>query len=281
MATTCETEGCKGKPKQGETLCVKCRKLAQEQESASKPAEPTLQDLMSSIDRMEDRLTTRMDKIESNISETIKSIVQTEISTFKQNMEAEINALKAQVRELEKRPQGLPGEGDGCLSIVIGNLPEGNDAEEEQEEDLVLKVNTLLHEGVDLPEIDVDSVERKKSHKDNVPGVVIAQCKSQGDKKLIMSNKSKLKDSDDYSNVIIHPHKSPVQLQMESSLRTIVNTVGADKLQMKGNRVVRKHDNQQGSQTQGRGRGRGGGRGSNRGSRGGGRGRGGRGGPPR
>ncbi len=97
-----------------------------------------------------------------------------------------------------------------------------------------------------------------------------------------MDKKSSLKHSDDYSNVMIFPHKSRDELRLEASFRTIVNAVGNDKLQMHGVSVVSKSEGQTGhgqaqagrggqGQTQGRGHGRGRGRGDHggRGGRGG------------
>ncbi len=69
---------------------------------------------------------------------------------------------------------------------------------------------------------------------------MIVNCKSAEDKKLIMDNKSKLKDNHEYNKVQIFHNKTPAQLQLEASLRTIVYVVGGDKLQMRGSQVVRK-----------------------------------------
>ncbi len=62
------------------------------------------------------------------------------------------------------------------------------------------------------------------TYKDNVSGVVIAQCKSMDDKKQIMHSK----------------------------YNTIVKTIREDKLQMKGNRVVRKGYNSVQGQNKGK-----------------------------
>ncbi len=80
----------------------------------------------------------------------------------------------------------------------------------------------LIKDGIELEDIEVESAERKKSHRDNIPGVVIATCKSQEDQKQVMDKKSSLKDSDDYCNVMIFTHKSRNELRLEASFRTIV-----------------------------------------------------------
>ncbi len=96
-----------------------------------------------------------------------------------------------------------------------------------------------------------------------------------------MGKTSSLKHSDDYSNIMMFPHKSRDELRLEASFRTIVNAVGNDKLQMCGGSVVRKRKGQTGHgqtqagrggqrQTCGRGHGHGRGQGDHdRGGRGG------------
>ncbi len=130
--------------------------------------------------------------------------------------------------------------------IIVRFLPQG------EGEDIVENVNTLIKEGVGLDEIQIDTAERKRSYRDNLPGVVIVNCKSAEDKKLIMDNKSNY----EYNKVQIFHNKTPAQLKLEASLRTIVNVVGGDKLQMRGSQVVRKVYDPQSGQPRGRGSGR-------------------------
>lgn len=272
---TCEL--CPTKIKAGFRLCKKCQDHEDSVDESSSD-EPSLKDIMSSITGMESRLSSRMDKIEAKIADTIKDLVKKEINSFKKNMETEVNALKQQIQLLQNREDAEAGVSDKPLCIVVRNLPAADDENDEDPGPLVAKVNDLIRDGVQLDSVEVESAERKKSHREDVPGVVFAQCKSTEDKERIMKNKSNLVDSDEYGNVGIHHYKRPDQLQMESNIRTLVNTLGADKLKMKGSRVVKRNEHAGGSgwQTVGRGRGRGGnlGRGQGRGSRGaGGRGR--------
>ncbi len=66
------------------------------------------------------------------------------------------------------------------INIIVRFLSQAED------EDIVEKVNTLIKEGVGLGEIQIDMPERKRSYGDNIPGVVIVNCKSAENKKLIM-----------------------------------------------------------------------------------------------
>ncbi len=55
-----------------------------------------------------------------------------------------------------------------------------------------------------------------------------------------MKNKAKPKDSANYRNVYIEPDRSREERQNLSNLRTIMNTVGRDKLELSGSRLIRK-----------------------------------------
>ncbi len=164
------------------------------------------------------------------------------------NMEGEWRNYKQivenKIANLPKQQQNDDGV-DKTVTLVIRNLPE------EAGEDVVDKVNVLITDSVELEDIEVESAERKKSYRDNIPGVVIAICKSQEDRKQVMDKKSSLKHSDDYSNVMIFPQKSRDELRLEAIFRTILNVVGNDKLQMCGGSIVRRSEGQTGhGQTQ-------------------------------
>ena len=197
----------------------------------------TLKDVMNSINGMETRLNSRMDKIETNISEQVKKLVKEEIDNFKQSVDNEMQILRDQITELQNKATVAsvsPGssEPEGSLSIVLRHLPE------EAGEDITQRVNSLIQDGVKLQQLQVDSAERKKSYRDNVPGVVIAKCKSTTDKNNIMKHKSALKHSDQYHGVMVHQYKTPRELQLEYNLKTIVKAIGQDKLEIRGNRVI-------------------------------------------
>lgn len=263
-------EVCQTPVKGRNKLCKKCQDEKDNDVNTTRSGELSLNDILTSINQMEKRLESRIDRIEETISEKIKNIVHQEISSFKDKVETEIQTLKDQVKELQSQSESSSASDEKPLCIVVRNLPVADEEGDEDQGPLMAQVNKLIEDGVQLDDVEVESAERKKSYRDDVPGVVIAQCKSRVDKELIMENKSNLQNSDEYSEVRIFHHKTPAQLQLESSLRTIVSTVGADKLKMKGSRVVRKSGEQgnQGWQTAGRGRnrGRGRGRGQGRGS---------------
>ena len=119
------------------------------------------------------------------------------------------------------------------LNFVIHKLPSQTD------ENVLEKVNGLIHNSLNLPEVSAVSAERKESRNPRSTGIVIAKCMSLEDKKKIMSNKRKLKDSDNYKYVIIDNDKPLSTPIMESNLRAITTAVGRDKLILKGGRLVK------------------------------------------
>ncbi len=63
--------------------------------------------------------------------------------------------------------------------------------------------------------------------------------------------KAKLKDSASYRNVYIEPDRSREEMQNLSNLRTIMNTVGRDKLELPCSRLIKKqYDLQDGGRDQ-------------------------------
>ena len=117
-------------------------------------------------------------------------------------------------------------------TIVIRNLPEG------ENENTGQKVNGLLRDGMKLRNVAVETAERKKSYRRDTPGLVIAKLKSREDYGLVMKHKAKLKDSRNFSQVMVGPDRPKQERQQESNLKSIVNAVAKDKLMVKNGRVV-------------------------------------------
>ena len=100
------------------------------------------------------------------------------------------------------------------------------------------RVNSLIYNGLRLDTIKVESATRKSSRSESKSGVIVATCKSLKDKEDIMKRKSDLKKSGRYANVYIEHHMQPEQRRLNNNLRTIVNTIGNDRLRLKGSRIL-------------------------------------------
>ena len=90
---------------------------------------------------------------------------------------------------------------DISLNIVIRNLSET------KEENITEKVNGLIKEGIKVKNIKVASAIRKRSLRDNTPGVVLASLNNKEDKDEIMRAKSCLKRSRLYKKVFVDHDK--------------------------------------------------------------------------
>ena len=125
------------------------------------------------------------------------------------------------------------------LNIVIRNLPES------QNENVNIKVNGLLKDGLKLWEITVLNGIRKPARKHYQSGLIIATCKTCEDNKHILTANNMLKESREFKDVFISSDISFEQRQQDANFRTIVNALGRDKLMMNGNHVIprsRDHD---------------------------------------
>jgi hypothetical protein len=113
------------------------------------------------------------------------------------------------------------------VSMVSQNVVIRNLVEKENEE-LEDHVNNIFAQELQI-EVKVKKLERKVKH-NNKSGVVIAKMKSLDDRGLVLSNKSKLKDSDRYRGVMIYRDKPLHERRMETNMSTLINTVAKDKL---------------------------------------------------
>ncbi len=123
---------------------------------------------------------------------------------------------------------GGKGQQEEDLIIVVRGLPEGPG------EDTTKKLNEVLTGELKLKGAPVSSAERKVSRNDRYPGLVIAKCKTRADKDLVMKSKAQLRKSTQYNKVMIDHNKSAEQRAHEANMRLLVNTVGKDKLVVRG-----------------------------------------------
>lgn len=90
----------------------------------------------------------------------------------------------------------------------------------------------------------VESAERKMNNYNSKPGVILATFYSYDDKEKVMKEKMNLKNSSRYRDVYIENDIPVHQHKLKNNLRTIVKTLGGEKLKFTGSRVVRAEDNQ-------------------------------------
>ena len=199
-----------------------------------KELDTKVKSMRSGFDKEINKIKTSSDKI----LKSVNKLEETTLPTFKEELGDEIDELNRRLKQLEEvRPNGQaenrPQIGDDLKrSIVIKNL------EERENENVKDRVNSLIYNGLRLDRIEVESATRKSARSESKSGVIVATCKSLKDKEDIMKRKSDLKKSRRYANVYIEHHMQPEQRRLNNNLRTIVNTIGNDRLRLKGSRIL-------------------------------------------
>lgn len=192
------------------------------------------------------------DKV-NRVSDNLKRIEERTLPTVNETLGDEIDALRSRVNmidtNLRKSPDLNNSDRNSQTNFIIRNL------NERDREDITSEVNRLLKDGLKLRDIEIESAERKVNRANNgKAGIVLVKCKSREDKQIIMRSKSKLKDNRRYENVYIEHDLPKQQRVFNSNMRTIVNTLGRDKLQIRGSRIdIMKQNDDEYRATQDRG----------------------------
>ncbi len=139
------------------------------------------------IDRLREEINKDIDDLSKRVAGVEKS--QQDCAQKQDNIMKNQNDFEHSLKDYKQQNEG---EEKKSLLLVIKNLPEW------EGEDALGLVNSVIKDGIKLPDVSVTEVERKKSYREGYPGVVIATCASRDDKRQIMSNKSSLKDSTHY-----------------------------------------------------------------------------------
>ena len=190
--------------------------------------------IRSGFDKEINKIKTSSDKI----LKSVNKLEETTLTTFKEGLGDDIDELNRRLKRLEEvRPNGQIENksqisDDLKRSIVIKNL------EERENESVKDRVNILIYNGLRLDTIKVESATCKSSRSESKTGDIVAMCKSLKDKVDIMKQKSVLKRSRRYAKVYIGHHMPPEQRRLNNSLRTIVNTIGNNRLRLKGSRIL-------------------------------------------
>lgn len=163
-----------------------------------------------------------------SLQENVKHLEETVIPTINEKLGDEIDEVTQKYDRIVSYRQDVTTNNN----IIIRNLPE------RENENIVREVNNILREGLKLREIMVEVAERKQSRLDDrKPGIIVAKCGTREDKQTVMKCKRILRDSRRYEKVFIENDLPKHQRVLNSNLRTIVNTIGNDKLKLKGSRV--------------------------------------------
>ena len=164
--------------------------------------------------------------------------IDSRLDYFKSSIKAGLAADLGDIRdEISTRVSTTPNilqQKDLSFNIVIRNLPESHN------ENTKSKVNAIFRDGLKPSDISVEDAERKQPHSESKPGVIVARMNSKQDKQRVMKEKSRLKDSRQFSKVYINHDQHPSERSVSTNFRKILHAMKSNKnnLMMKGSRVV-------------------------------------------
>ena len=183
----------------------------------------------------------QIDKMREAFEKTMTTTIKDEFEKIKTSFNEDIDALTARITALENRPAptyaGAVNAANGTeRNIVIRNL------NEEEGENVQQKVEAIIKDGCEADNIVVEKVVRKKSKNKDKPGVVIATLQNTEQKKVVLEKKANLnKDNNPHKAVFIHGDTAFEQRVIGQNWRTFIKASNMeDKLEVKGNRVVKK-----------------------------------------
>ena len=181
-------------------------------------------------------------RISREVSKMTKDI-NARIDIVKNDIYKEFDDLEAQVKDLSYEKTDLGPSGYIDLRIVLRNVPGTRD------KNVTDTVNGIIRDGLKLRDIEVVKAERKLSDRqqghDSRPPVILASFKSTEDKRIVMSNKKKLKDDrNKHKRVFIHNDQTKAERIQRANFQTILDflqKIESRNLQMRGSSVIRGH----------------------------------------
>ena len=127
----------------------------------------------------------RFDDVENSLADKIRIAVNEIITDVRAELDAKLAALEARMMALEDRP-AAPAQDDRSLNFVIFDMAES------ENENIEEKVNSLVSTQLLLPEVKVESAQRKQKPEGRDAGIILVECSDIIDKRKIMEAKSNL-----------------------------------------------------------------------------------------
>lgn len=190
-------------------------------------------------DSVQKRLDEKMKGAQADLKKSLSRTVLKEVGDDINKAHDRMNRLDSSIKTLQDLVSDVMSQNDPLSrveereqNIIIRNLPET------ENENTLNKVHSLIKDGLSLRDASCTRAVRKQSRRKSQYGVIIATCRDKDTKADIMKAKSNLKHHRIYDKVFIEHDRSRSERNQISSLRTLVQAVGKDKVRMRGNRVV-------------------------------------------
>ena len=186
--------------------------------------------------KITDSLTKYFDKRINNEAKKIRKEMDERFDTLRADVKDDMDDLNEKLENLGTRVESDPS--NTRLNIVIRDLPYS------VQENVEVKVNNLIRDGLKVRDVKVESATRKDSYGDSKPGVIIAKLKNENDKKTIMKEKKALKTSKQYGKVFIHHDQKREERLMASNFRLLLNAYkrGDKNISLRGDRIITGND---------------------------------------
>ena len=186
----------------------------------------------------------QINEMKKSFEKTIADAMKLECEKMKEALNADVDNLTERLTALENKPAptyaALAGASSSGIekNIVLRNVPQ------EDGEDVMEKVQSVLKDGCQVENVNIEAVSRKKNRNKDKPGVIVATLENKEQQQLVMANKSKLNQQDNaHHNVFIHEDVSYEKRITSQNWKTFIKASHMDdKLEVKGNRVVNKHE---------------------------------------
>ena len=194
--------------------------------------------MLKQFEGLSQRINDLETSLENRLLTKFNDIVEDKVAQAKQEFEQEVHGAKDSVKTMESSYAEVlkcAGKEDISLNIVIRNLPETTN---ENNEELLQKVNRLIKEGLKLQSTEIGTADRKRAAREGNYGVVIASCVNKEQKDKIMSAKSALQKFKRYERVYIEHDRSIEERLNIANMKTLVKNLGSDRLVVKGKRIV-------------------------------------------
>ncbi|CAG2188857.1 unnamed protein product [Mytilus edulis] len=217
--------------------------------------------LTDSMNNMCISLTQRIDSLEKNMSieitQLIEEKVKVEIDQVRQDFNDQFNNFKDQIKGLEAKVSTQVKSYSDVVkqnncNVIIRNLQE--DPREESNTSILEKtVISLVRDGLNLKDVFIESVSRKKSH-NSKPGVIVAAVNNSDQKRELMKAKRNLKNVHKFKDVYIENDMSYSERRNEANFRTLIRAFKQENqaFTMNGGRIVKVHHNNQSSVASGK-----------------------------
>jgi hypothetical protein len=106
-------------------------------------------------------------------------------------------------------------------------------------EDITNRMSDLVKKVLQIPDISFVNVERRESTRENVPGIVVCECRNHEDKSKTLKAKNKLGETLFYKNVYFNSYQTKEERQLSTNMRLLVKARnnGRSNLKVVGTRV--------------------------------------------